>query len=452
MADVQNLFPHTPDELMNIAEEVLRCAKKLGASDAATELSEGNGLSVSVRQQAPETIEHHRDKSLGVTVYLGQKRGNASTSDFSSQAINDTVAAAFNIARFTAEDPCAGLAESELLETEPPDLDLFHRWDLSPDDAINLACRAERAAFETDPHISNSDGASVSAQHSQFVLATSRGFLGGYPFSRHFITCAPIAMLDSHMQRDAWHTSARAPGALKAPEAIGRYAAKRALSRLGARPISTRKCPVLFESTLAVGLLGTLVQALSGGALYRQASFLTDSIGRQIFPDPISIIEDPHVMQGFASAPFDGEGVRTRSRSIVQRGTIEAYFLSTYAARKLGMVTTGNAGGAHNLTWCSSLTQPGDDLVEMLKKLDTGLFVTDLMGQGVNLITGDYSRGASGFWVEGGEIQYPVEEITIASTLQDMFRHLVAIGADTLMRGGKTTGSILFEEMTIAGR
>ena len=448
----QRFFPHTQDELKQIAEDILRHAKAIGGTDAATEISEGDGLSVSVRRGEVETIEHNRDKMVGVTVFIGNKRGNASTSDFSSQALKDTVAAAYNIARFTAEDDCAGLAERELLETEPRDLDLYHPWNLSADEAVEIARRAEDAAFATSPQIRNSEGASVSAQHSQFVLGTSRGFLAGYPYSRHYIACAPIAGSGRNMQRDDWYTSKRSADELAEPEAVGRYAAERALARTGARGLDTRKVPVLFEAPLAAGLLGAFVQATSGGALYRKTSFLIDSLGKPVFAPHVQVVEDPHTPRAMGSAPFDEEGVRTRQRSVVKDGVVEGYFLSTYSARKLGMQTTGNAGGSHNLSLLSSARRPEDDFEEMLRKLGTGLLLTELMGQGVNYVTGDYSRGASGFWVENGKIQYPVEEITVAGTLQEMFHHIVAIGADTIVRGTKQTGSVLIERMTIAGQ
>jgi PmbA protein len=448
----QRFFPHTQDELKEIASDILRHAKTLGATDAATEISEGDGLSVSVRRGEVETIEHNRDKMVGVTVYLGQKRGNASTSDFSAQALKDTVAAAYNIARFTADDDCAGLADRDLLEAAPRDLDLYHPWALSADEAVEIARRAEDAAFATDPRVRNSEGASVSAQHSQFVLGTSNGFLHGYPYSRHYVSCAPIAGEGRHMQRDDWYTSRRSASELAAPEAVGRYAAERALSRLGARGLDTRKVPVLFEAPIAAGLLGAFVQATSGGALYRKTSFLVDSLGQPVFAPHIQIVEDPHVARAAGSAPFDEEGVRTSRRDVVKDGVVQGYFLSSYSARKLGMQTTGNAGGSHNLALRSSRTLPEDDFEAMLKKLGTGLLLTELMGQGVNFVTGDYSRGASGFWVENGVIQYPVEEITVASTLQEMFRHIVAIGADTLTRGTRQTGSVLIERMTVAGQ
>ncbi|HTJ92532.1 MAG TPA: metalloprotease PmbA [Pararobbsia sp.] len=445
-------FPHTQEQLKEIAAEILRHAASLGATDAATELSEGDGLSVTVRRGEVETIEHNRDKMVGVTVFIGQKRGNASTSDFTPAALRDTVAAAYNIARFTAEDDCAGLPDNAMLENDPRDLDLFHPWALSSDEAVELARRAEQAAFDTAPKIKNSEGASVSAQHSQFVLATSRGFSAGYPFSRHFISCAPIAGSGRDMQRDDWYTSQRGADTLAQPEAVGRYAAERALARLGARRLDTRKCPVLFEAPLAAGLLGAFVQATSGGALYRKTTFLVDSLGKPVFAPHIDIVEDPHVARAMGSSPFDEEGVRTVKRDVVSGGVVQGYFLSSYSARKLGMQTTGNAGGSHNIALRSRHTRDDDDFEAMLRKLGTGLLLTELMGQGVNYVTGDYSRGAAGFWVENGKIQYPVEEITVASTLQDMFRHIAAIGADTIVRGTKQTGSVLIEQMTIAGQ
>jgi PmbA protein len=448
----QRFFPHTQDELKEIASDILRYAKELGGTDAATEISEGDGLSVSVRRGEVETIEHNRDKMVGVTVFIGKKRGNASTADFSREALKDTVAAAYNIARFTAEDTAAGLAEAELLEKSPQDLDLYHPWHIDAEEAVEIARRSEAAAFDVDPRIKNSEGASVSAQHSQFVLATSRGFLAGYPYSRHYIACAPIAGSGRDMQRDDWYTSRRNAADLAEPEAVGRYAAQRALSRMGARSLDTRKCRVLFEAPLAAGILGAFVQAVSGGALYRKTTFLVDSLGKPVFAPHVQVVEDPHVRGGMGSAPFDEEGVRTQRRRVVEDGVVQGYFLSTYSARKLGMQTTGNAGGSHNLSLRSSLTKPEDDFEQMLKKLGTGLLLTELMGQGVNYVTGDYSRGASGFWVENGKIQYPVEEITVASTLQEMFRHIEAIGADTVVRGTKEIGSVLIEKMTIAGQ
>nr|WP_225721787.1 metalloprotease PmbA [Candidatus Vallotia sp. (ex Adelges kitamiensis)] len=452
MAVQQHVFLHTQAQLQNIASDILKYAKMLGATDAATEISESDGLSVLVRQGKVETIEHSRNKIIGVTLFIGKKCGNASTSDFSPAALRDTVDAAYNIARFTAEDSCAGLAEEELLETYPLNLDLFHPWELHTEDAVEIAQRAEQAAFDTDPRICNSEGAGVSTEHSQFVLATSRGFVGGYPYSRHCISCVPIASSSQKMQRDDWYMTCRCSAELAMPEAIGRYAAERTLARLGARQLNTRKCPVLFEAPLAISILSAFVQATSGGALYRNMSFLTDSRGELIFAPHIRIYEDPYIPRGLGSVPFDAEGVRTTKRDVVQNGIVQGYFLSMYSARKLGLKTTGNAGGSHNLSLTSMLTREDDDFRAMLRKLGTGLLLTELMGQGVNLVTGDYSRGAFGFWVENGQIQYPVEEITVASTLQQMFSQIIAIGADRVVQGAKETGSVLIEQMMIAGQ
>lgn len=444
-------FSHSRAQFEELTDFALQHAKKLGASDAGVDVSEGYGLSVSVRKGELENVERNRDKSLGVTVYLGHRRGNASTSDFSHAAIERTVQAAYDIARFTAEDPVAGLPDEKDIAQHHPDLDLYHPWHVSSEAAAELALRCEAAAFKTSKGITNSEGAGVSAQHSHFFSAHTHGFRGGYASSRHSLSVAPIAGKGDDMQRDAWYSSMRAANELASPEAVGRYAAERALSRLKARKIATTQCPVLFESPLAAGLLGSFVQAVSGGALYRKSTFLLDSLGKQVFPKHLDILEDPHVMRGKGSSPFDDEGVVTRERKVVDAGRVQGYFLSTYSARKLGMPTTGNAGGSHNLTMRSRLTQAGDDLDEMLRKLGTGLFVTEMMGQGVNYVTGDYSRGASGFWVENGRIAFPVQEITIAGNLKDMFLGLEAIGADVYNFGAKTVGSVLINRMKIAG-
>jgi PmbA protein len=429
-------------------------AARLGATDAGAEVSEGTGLSVSVRKGDLENVERNRDKSLGISVYLGQRRGNASTSDFSRAALEQTVRAAWDIARFTAEDPAAGLPDAADLagpNEVSRDLDLFHPWQIDAAQAAELARRCEQAAFDTDRRITNSEGAGVSAQQSHFWSGNSRGFRGGYASSRHSISVAPIAGRGKGMQRDAWYSSMRDAADLAGPEVIGRYAAERALARLKSTRVATCEVPVLFEAPAAAGLLGALVQALSGGALYRKASFLVDSLGQQVLPSHVDVEEDPHVLKGKGSAPFDDEGVHTRARRVVSGGVVQGYFLSSYSARKLGMRTTGHAGGSQNLSLVSRLTLPGDDLDAMIRRLGRGLLVTELMGQGVNYVTGDYSRGASGFWVEGGRIVHPVEEITIAGNLRQMFRDIVAIGADVYVMGAKAVGSVLLEKMKVAG-
>ena len=447
-------FAFSREQFQQIVEDTLSQAKRLGASDAGAEVSEGTGLSVSVRKGELENVERNRDKSLGVSVYLGQRRGNASTSDFSAAAIARTVQAAYDIARFTAEDPAAGLPDAEDLasaEEAARDLDLYHPWAIDAAEAAELARRCEAAAFAVDRRITNSEGAGVSAQESHFWAGNTRGFRGGYAASRHYISVSPIGGRGRAMQRDAWYTSMRDPAELASPEAVGRYAAERVLSRLNPRRVPTAEVPVLFESTVAAGLLGAYVQATSGGALYRKASFLLDSLGRQVLAPHLDLREDPHQRKGKGSAPFDDEGVRTGSRQVVDAGVVQMYFLSSYSARKLGMRTTGHAGGSQNLALTSRLTQPGDDLEAMIRKLGRGLFVTELMGQGVNQVTGDYSRGAAGFWVEDGRLAFPVQEVTIAGNLREIFKGIVAVGADVYVQGSKAVGSVLVDRMKLAG-
>ncbi len=442
-------FAYSAADLETIAADVLVRAKENGATDCEVEISEGFGQTVSVRKQEVENIEYNRDKGVGVTVYVGQKKGHANTSDFSAQAVRDTVDKALTIARFTASDEAAGLAEPELIAkpSDQRELDLFHPWDLPVDEAIEIARTCEAAAFKLDPRIVNSDGVQASCQQSQFVLANSRGFMAGFPTSRHYIACAIIAEEDGKMARDDWYGSERDPRKLAKPEAIGDYAGRRTLARLRARKIKTTNVPVLFEAPVANGLLSHFVSAVSGGSLYRKATFLVDSLGKTVFSKIVNIAERPHLKGGQASSWFDDDGVVTRDRELVSAGELQGYFLGTYSARKLGMQTTGNAGGNHNL-----ILKPGSrDLKGLIKDMGRGLFVTELMGQGINLVTGDYSRGAAGYWVENGEIAYPVEEITIAGNLREMFRGIAAIGSDVLVRGSRSCGSILVENMTIAG-
>ncbi|MBE7423990.1 MAG: metalloprotease PmbA [Zoogloeaceae bacterium] len=440
-------FSFPQDTLRAMAQDILDHARSRGADACEADVSEGFGQSVTVRMGEVETIEYNRDKGVGVTVYLGRQRGHASTSDFSRAALHATVEAALSIARFTAPDEAAGLPEAELLARGDMDLDLHHPWDLPVEEAIDLARRCEAAAFAVSPQVKNSEGASVSAQQSHFVSANSLGFMGGYPSSRHYISCSVIAGEGDAMQRDDWYSTHRDAADLAEPEAIGEYAARRALSRLGARKIATCEVPVLFEAPLAAGLIGNFVYAASGGSLYRKSSFLVGSLGTPVFSPQVHISERPHLPRGLASSPFDEDGVATQDREVVEAGVLKGYFLSTYSARKLGLLNTGNAGGSHNL-----VVRPGKrDLVGLAALMGRGLLVTELLGQGVNYVTGDYSRGASGYWIENGEITHPVQEITIAGNLKDMLRGIVAVGNDVLVRGSKQTGSILVGRMTVAG-
>lgn len=433
--------------LREMVAEVLDEAAKQGASAAEAGLSRDSGLSVTVRLGEVETIEHHRSQGLGLTVYIGQRKGSASTTDLRPEALRETVAAACRIARYAAEDTYAGLPDRELLATEFPDLDLYHPWALAPEGAIALASVCEDAARAYHPAITNSEGASLHTFQGVRVLGNSLGFLHGYPSSRHSLSCSVIGQHGDDMQRDDWWTVARASGELEEAAEVGRKAAERTVRRLDAQSLSTRQCPVIFAADVAGGLIGHFVGAIRGGNLYRKSSFLLDALGQKIFPDFVHIHEQPHLPRALGSAPYDSEGVATRARDLVKDGILQSYVLSTYAARKLGMQTTGNAGGVHNLT-----VDTGNlDLDGLLKKMNTGLLVTELMGQGVNTVTGDYSRGAAGFWVEGGEICYPVEEITIAGNLRDIYQGIQAIGCDVDLRGNVRTGSILLGEMTVAG-
>ena len=445
MADTR--FSTSDDTLRQIVRDALDYATERGATAAEAEASEGFGQTVTVRQNEVETIEYNRDKGIGVTVYLGKQRGHASTSDFSMQALRDTVDAALSIARFTASDDCAGLADPDLLARDFPDLGLWHPWNLPVERAIELAKTCEAAGYAVDPRISNSEGASVSTQESHFIYGNTLGFLAGYPSSRHSYGCALVAGRNDAMQRDDWYETTRDSAELPPPEMVGKRAGERAVKRLGARKIATTQVPVLFEAPIAASLLGHFVSAVSGGNLYRKSSFLLDSMGQAVFSPGVTVRDLPHVRKGLASGAFDEEGVATRAREVVLEGVVQGYFLGSYSARKLGLRSTGNAGGNHNL-----VAEPTEgDFPAMLRRLGTGLLVTELMGQGVNAVTGDYSRGAAGFWVERGEIAYPVQEITIAGNLKDMFRGFAAIGSDVIRRGSRQCGSILVERMTIAG-
>ncbi len=433
--------------LERVVERALGLARRRGASAAEAAVGVSTGISVTVRLGEVETLEYQRDRSLGVTVYVGQRKGSASTANLSSAAVEETVAKALSIASFTTDDAYAGLPDAALMARELPDLDLSHPWDIDAPAAIGLAQRCERAALDLDPRIRNSEGASVASHRRLSVFGNSHGFVGGYPSTSHSVSCVVLGQQDGDMQRDYWYTAARDWRALEDVEEVGRRAAHKALGRLGAGKLPTRKASVLFAPELARGLVGHFVGAIGGAAQYRRASFLLDSAGQQVFPEAISLVERPHLRSAFGSAPFDNEGVATRDRDLVVRGVVDGYLLDAYSARKLGLATTGNAGGVHNLIVQGHMLDPKT----LLAKLGTGLLVTEMMGQGVNPVTGDYSRGAAGFWVEGGEVAQPVHEITVAGELRAMYRGIVAIGDDVDRRGAIHCGSLLIDEMTIAG-
>ena len=440
-------FSYSQAELRALTADILVSAKAAGASACECEIAEAHGDSVSVRRGEVETIEYHRDKSAGITVYFGQRKGHASSSDLSVTALRETVSRAAAIARYTAADECAGLAEPAELARSAPELLLYHPWEQSTEAAIELARACEASGFAVDPNIDNSEGATVSRHHSQFARANSAGFSGGFALSRHSIGCGLIAGSGDAMQRDEWYSVARDPAALEAAELVGRRAGERTVRRLGARKIGTCSAPVLFDPPVAAGLIGHFVAAASGGALYRKSSFLSNGLGQSLFPPHFCLWERPFLPGALASAPFDDDGVAAQDRAVVQDGVVNGYFLSVYSARKLGLRSTGNAGGCHNLV----LRNDGKSQAELLREMGRGLFVTELMGQGVNLTNGDYSRGAAGFWVEGGELAYPVHEITIAGNLKDMYRAIQAVGNDVLIRGAAHCCSILIDGMKIAG-
>lgn len=425
----------------------LDLARQEGATAAEAAASDATGLSVTVRQRELETVAFNNDRGLGVTVYVGQRKGHANTSDTSPAAIRDTVRAAVNIARFTEEDPCNGLAPAELMPTALPDLDLHHPWPVDVAQATELATNAEVAALDADRRIVNSEGADVETYRSCSAYGNSHGFMGTAWGTRHGISCSVIAADDAGMQREFEYTVGRAAADMEAAEAVGREAARRALARLGRRPVKTGTYPVLFAAPMARGLIGHLLAAIGGGALYRKESYLLDSIGRQALADGITLREHPHRPRGLGSAGFDADGVATEAKSFVEDGIVKRYVLGVYAARRLGLATTGNAGGVHNLVVEADLKEPAS----LLRDMGTGLVVTSLMGQGVNLVTGDYSRGVGGFWVENGETVHPVDEVTIAANLDAMFKGIVGCGSDVDKRGNIHTGSLLVQEMTVAG-
>ncbi len=448
MAVSSNTVRLTEEDLESIIERALEEARARGASQAEAAVSQDTGLSVGVRLGEVETLEHQRDRSMGITVYFGQRKGSASTADFSLDAVRATVAKACSIARFTAEDAASGLADAELMTRTPLDLDLSHPWNVSADHAIEIAKSCEAAALTFDARINNSEGASLGTHQGLHVYGNTHGFVGGYPTTSHTLSCVVLAGTGEDMQRDYWYSNSRDWRELESAEAIGRESARRTIARLGPRRLTTRRAPVLFVPEIARGLIGHFVAAIRGSSQYRQSSFLLNSVGQQVFPAGFSIAERPHIPKAMGSAPFDDEGVATHDRELVADGILTGYILSSYSARKLGLKTTGNAGGAHNLLVAPTLAGGADAL---LSRLGTGLLVTELMGQGVNMVTGDYSRGAAGFWVENGSIQYPVAEITIAGNLREMLKGIAAVGDDVDVRGGTRVGSILLQEMTIAG-
>jgi PmbA protein len=441
-------LPLSREAMAVVARQALAVARQRGASDAEVEVSAAVGQSVTVRRGEVETVEYNRDKGMGITVFFGQRRGNASTSDLSPEAVERTVEAACAIARHTAADDAAGLPdEDRLFRGAPPDLDLFHPWGLTVEESIEIARRTEAAALAVDRRITNTEGATVSAYDSDFVLANSRGFLGGFANSKASISASVVAEDKGGMQRDYWYTSHRDPARLEDAEKVGRTAGERAVRRLGGRRLPTSDAPVIFEANVAGSLLSHFVAAASGSSLYRRSSFLLDMLDQPVFSPVVEIHEDPHLPGEMASSYFDSEGVATARRNVVEGGVLRGWFLSTYSARKLGLATSGNAGGNHNL-----ILEPGElDFEGLVKRMGRGLVVNELMGQGVNSVTGDYSRGAAGFWVENGEIQFPVEEVTIAGNLREMFMGIQAVGNDVLVRGSKHNGSILVDKVTIAG-
>jgi len=435
--------------LEEVASLALAQARHQGASQCEADVSVSQGLSVSVRLREVDTIEYQRDRGLAVTVYFGKRKGSASTADLAAAAVRETVEKACAIARYTAEDPYAGLIEPQMLAREIPDLDLDHAWDLTPERAIELARACEAAGLAVDARLNNSEGAAVNTQRATGVYGNSLGFLAGYSSTSHSVSCSLIAQHGEDMQRDYWFTLARDPADLEDVASVGRTAGARALARLGARRLTTRKAPVAFTPDLARGLFRSFIGAISGPSQYRKSSFLLEAAGQEIFPKFLTMQERPHILKGLASSPFDQEGAATHDRDLVRAGVLEGYVLGSYSARRLGLKSTGNAGGIHNLIVASA--EAALDATAFLRRLGTGLLVTELMGQGVNAVTGDYSRGASGFWVENGEIAYPVQEITVAGNLKSMYRDIVALGSDVDLRGGIRTGSLLIGEMTIAG-
>ncbi|WP_373387292.1 metalloprotease PmbA [Pseudomonas alcaligenes] len=447
MSSAQTVGPQALPALQEQVEQILGEARRQGASACEVAVSMEQGLSTTVRQGEVETVEFNRDQGFGITLYVGQRKGSASTSASGETAIRETVAAALAIARHASEDDCAGLADAALMARELPELDLYHPWQIAPERAVELALGCEAAAFASDARIKNADGTTLSTHQGCRVYGNSHGFLGGYASTRHSLSCVMIAEDGGQMQRDYWYDVNRQGELLADPLTIGRKAAERSVARLGARPVPTCEVPVLFAAELATGLFGHFLAAISGGNLYRHSSFLEGALGQRLFPEWLSLDERPHIPRAMGSAAFDGDGLATYAKSFVAGGELVSYILGTYSGRKLGLPSTANAGGVHNLF----VSHGSEDQQALIRRMGRGLLVTELMGQGLNLVTGDYSRGAAGFWVENGEIQFPVQEVTIAGNLRDMFRQIVAVGSDLELRGNVRTGSVLIERMTVAG-
>ncbi|MBV7561490.1 metalloprotease PmbA [Pseudomonas sp. sia0905] len=447
MSEVEVVGPAALPGLQAQVEQILAEAKKQGATACEVAVSVEQGLSTTVRQREVETVEFNRDQGFGITLYVGQRKGSASTSATGEAAIRETVAAALAIAKHASEDESAGLADAALMARDLPDLDLYHAWDITPEQAVERALTCEAAAFDTDARIRNADGTSLGTHQGCRVYGNSHGFIGGYASTRHSLSCVMIAESEGQMQRDYWYDVNRQGNLLADAASIGRRAAQRAVSRLGARPVSTCEVPVLFSAELATGLFGSFLGAISGGALYRKSSFLERTLGEQLFPSWLNLDERPHIPRAMGSASFDGDGLATYAKPFVESGRLVSYILSTYSGRKLGMPSTANAGGVHNLF----VSHGEEDQQALIKRMGRGLLVTELMGHGLNMVTGDYSRGAGGYWVENGEIQFAVQEVTIAGNMRDMFRQIVAVGSDLELRSNIRTGSVLIEKMTVAG-
>ncbi|WP_060478769.1 MULTISPECIES: metalloprotease PmbA [Pseudomonas] len=447
MSAVQSVGPKDLPALQEQVEAIIAEARKQGASACEVAVSLEQGLSTTVRQREVETVEFNRDQGFGITLYVGQRKGSASTSASGPEAVRETVAAALAIAKHTSEDECSGLADAALMARDIPDLDLYHDWGIEPEKAIEMALTCEAAAFDADPRILNADGTTLNTHQGCRVYGNSHGFIGGYASTRHSLSCVMIAEGEGQMQRDYWYDVNRQGNLLADPRSIGIRAAQRAASRLGARPVATCEVPVLFSAELAGGLFGSFLSAISGGNLYRKSSFLDGAIGQRLFPSWLTLDERPHIPRALGSAAFDADGLATYAKPFVDNGELVSYLLGTYSGRKLGLPSTANAGGVHNLY----VTHGVEDQAALIRRMGRGLLVTELMGHGLNMVTGDYSRGAAGYWVENGEIQHAVQEVTIAGNMKDMFQQIVAIGCDLETRSNIHTGSVLIERMTVAG-